>query len=119
MNSSRLYSAHSTRSPKHIGPVTRKMLHERTCEIARLAGRAAPHVTQDDYEQAKRDLTGDPYALIIDTTIDDQLSDLTQSSRYEPSAPPEAASSLSGHLRGGVSSPGLFFQGNCPLPGVT
>ncbi len=38
--------------------VTRANVQERTREIARLAGRVAPHVLQADYEQAKRELTG-------------------------------------------------------------
>jgi hypothetical protein len=42
-----------------IGPVTREMVHARTRELALIAGRAPPHVTQADYEQAKRELTGE------------------------------------------------------------
>ncbi|WP_414660599.1 hypothetical protein [Horticoccus sp. 23ND18S-11] len=38
--------------------VTRRMLDVRTHEIAVRAGRIPPHVTQSDYEQAKRELTG-------------------------------------------------------------
>ncbi len=41
-----------------IGPVTREMVQARTRELALIAGRAPPHVTQADYEQAKRELTG-------------------------------------------------------------
>ena len=42
-----------------IGPVTREMVQARTRELALIAGRAPPHVTQADYEQAKQELTGE------------------------------------------------------------
>jgi hypothetical protein len=41
------------------GPVTRQRVHARTCELAVLAGRVPPQVAQLDYEQAKRELTGE------------------------------------------------------------
>jgi hypothetical protein len=41
-----------------IGPVTREMVQARTRELALIAGRTPPHVTQADYQQAKRELTG-------------------------------------------------------------
>jgi hypothetical protein len=42
-----------------IGPVTRKMVHARARELAVIAGRAPSGVSQADYEQAKRELTGE------------------------------------------------------------
>lgn len=39
--------------------ITRAMLHARTRELAAKAGRIPPDVTQTDYEQAKRELTGE------------------------------------------------------------
>lgn len=39
--------------------ITRAMLHARTRELAAKAGRIPPEVTQLDYEQAKRELTGE------------------------------------------------------------
>lgn len=48
----------SETAPVARRPVTRRMLHTRTLEIAVRAGRTPPHVTQADYEQAKRELTG-------------------------------------------------------------
>ena len=42
-----------------IGPVTREMVHARTRELALIAGRVPPHVSQADYERAKRELTGE------------------------------------------------------------
>ena len=41
-----------------IGPVTRRMVDARTRELALLAGRIPPNVSQADYEQAKRELLG-------------------------------------------------------------
>ena len=43
-----------------IGPPTRKMVQARSRELALIAGRVPPHVTQSDYEQAKRELMGEP-----------------------------------------------------------
>ncbi len=42
-----------------IGPVTRERVHARTRELALIAGRLPPHVTQSDYEQARREVTGE------------------------------------------------------------
>ena len=42
-----------------IGPVTRKMVDARTRELALIAGRVPPQVSQADYERAKRELTGE------------------------------------------------------------
>jgi hypothetical protein len=42
-----------------IGPPTRKMAQARARELALMAGRVPPHVTQADYEQAKRELMGE------------------------------------------------------------
>ena len=43
-----------------IGPPTRKMAQARARELALMAGRVPPHVTRADYEQAKRELMGEP-----------------------------------------------------------
>ena len=40
------------------GPATRALVHPRTQELASIAGRAPAAVTQSDYEQAQRELTG-------------------------------------------------------------
>jgi len=42
-----------------ILPVTRQMVYARTIELATLAGRASHEIKQCDYEQAKRELTGE------------------------------------------------------------
>lgn len=45
--------------PADRSRATRAKVDARTRELAALAGRAAPHVTQADYQQAKRELTGE------------------------------------------------------------
>lgn len=42
-----------------MDPVTRERVNVRAHELAVIAGRAPPHVTQADYEQAKREVTGE------------------------------------------------------------
>jgi hypothetical protein len=42
-----------------IGIVTRKMVRERAVELAIINGRSAPDVSKSDWEQAKRELTGE------------------------------------------------------------
>lgn len=47
-------------STSHAGQRTsRAAVHTRTQELAARAGRAHPQVSQDDYEQAKREITGE------------------------------------------------------------
>jgi hypothetical protein len=43
-----------------IGTVTRKMVRERAVELAVIGGRSAQDVSKSDWEQAKRELTGEP-----------------------------------------------------------
>src|SRR5271154_6969281 len=45
-----------------IGTVTRKMVQERAVELAIINGRSAKDVSESDWEQAKRELTGEPDA---------------------------------------------------------
>jgi hypothetical protein len=45
-----------------IGPVTRAMVRERAVELAVINGRSAQEVSKADWEQAKRELTGEPDA---------------------------------------------------------
>jgi|GEM_PF-2504597 len=42
-----------------IRPVTRQMVYARTIELASTAGRTAHEIKQTDYEQSKRELTGE------------------------------------------------------------
>jgi hypothetical protein len=63
-----------------IGTVTREMVHARARELALVAGRPGGHVTQADYEQAKRELTGE-------SDIDRQdaiLESMPESERWDP-----------------------------------
>jgi len=118
MNLVRLSAQPSSRIAKQFGLVTRKMLHERTCEIAQRAGRTAPYVTQDDYEQAKRELTGDPYALIMDTTIDTGMFYPATTPAEFPS-PDETHLGSTGHTRGCAPTSRIFWGGDSPLTGAS
>jgi hypothetical protein len=63
-----------------IGTVTRAMVHARASELALVAGRPEGHVSQAEYEQAKRELTGE-------SDIDRQdaiLESLPESKRWDP-----------------------------------
>src|ERR1039458_2532805 len=48
-----------TENSASIGTVTRKMVRERAVELAVIDGRSAQEVSKSDWEQAKRELTGD------------------------------------------------------------
>jgi hypothetical protein len=48
-----------TKNSAGIGPVTREMVQTRARELAIIAGRAPLQMSQVDYEQAKRELTGE------------------------------------------------------------
>jgi hypothetical protein len=48
-----------TENSTGIGTVTRKMVHERAIELAVINGRSAQAASKSDWEQAKRELTGD------------------------------------------------------------
>jgi hypothetical protein len=63
-----------------VGPVTRAMVHARARELALIAGHSPPYVSQADYEQAKRELTGE-------SDIDRQdaiLESMPESKRWDP-----------------------------------
>ncbi|MEO6994010.1 MAG: hypothetical protein ABI273_10295 [Lacunisphaera sp.] len=69
-----------TENSAGIGPVTRAMVQARARELALIAGRTAHEVTQADYEQAKRELTGES-----DVDRQDALLDaLPESKRWDP-----------------------------------
>jgi hypothetical protein len=46
--------------PKGGGPVSRSMLQERAIELAHLDGRTAQKLSSADWDQARRELSGDP-----------------------------------------------------------
>ncbi|MBL9211387.1 MAG: hypothetical protein JNL92_13030 [Opitutaceae bacterium] len=49
-----------TESGVGIGEVTRQMIHERAAEIALINGHPASEVTLSEWDQAKRELSGEP-----------------------------------------------------------
>jgi hypothetical protein len=49
-----------TENSAGIGTVTRAMVRERAVELALINGRTALEVSKSDWEQAKRELTGEP-----------------------------------------------------------
>jgi hypothetical protein len=65
---------------KGVGAVTRSMVHERAKELAMISGRAPSDVSQTDYEQAKRELTGESDM----DRQDEVLESLPESSRWDP-----------------------------------
>jgi hypothetical protein len=69
-----------TNNSAEIGPVTREMVQARTRELALIAGRTPPHVTQADYEQAKRELNGGPEMDRQETLLDA----IPESERWDP-----------------------------------
>jgi hypothetical protein len=60
MNKNPLNKGVLTENAVGIGPPTRKMVRARSRELALISGRVPPHVSQADYEQAKRELMGEP-----------------------------------------------------------
>ena len=49
-----------TENSAGLGTVSRKMVRERAVELAVINGRSAQNVSKSDWEQAKRELTGEP-----------------------------------------------------------
>ena len=63
-----------------IGRVTREMARARARELALRAGYAIPHVRQADYEQAKRELTGESDIDRQDAVLDS----IPETERWDP-----------------------------------
>ena len=63
-----------------IGAVTRTMVHARARELAVIAGRTSSGVSQADYEQANRELTGESDMDRQDALIDA----LPETKRWDP-----------------------------------
>jgi hypothetical protein len=72
---------------KGVGAVTRDMVNARAKELALISGRPASGITQADFEQARRELTGEPDR----DSQDEILESLPESSRADPT-PVEAGS---------------------------
>ena len=60
MNTNPLKQGALTENSAGLGTVTRKLVRERAVELAIINGRAAADVSQTDWEQAKRELPGEP-----------------------------------------------------------
>ena len=63
-----------------IGTVTPKMVEKRAVELALINGRTADQVSETDFEQAKRELTGGPEADPNDAA----LEAAPESERWDP-----------------------------------
>jgi len=59
MNTNPLTKGVISESFKGIGTVTQEMVEQRAVELALINGRTAKDVSQTDYDQAKRELTGE------------------------------------------------------------
>ena len=60
MNTNPLKQGVLTENSAGIGTVTRKMVRKRAIELAVINGRAARDVSKSDWDQARRELTGEP-----------------------------------------------------------
>ncbi|MGD0351764.1 MAG: hypothetical protein ABSB84_15825 [Verrucomicrobiota bacterium] len=69
-----------TENSAGLGTVTRKMVRERAVELAVINGRSAQEMSKSDWEQAKRELTGDS-----DTDANEAALELApESERWDP-----------------------------------
>ena len=76
-----------TENSAGIGTVTRKMVRERAVELAVINGRSAQDISKSDWEQAKRELTGEP-----DTDPNEAvLETAPESERWDPVAGSEGS----------------------------
>ena len=69
-----------TENSSGLGTVTRGMVRERAVELAIINGRSAQDVSKSDWEQAKRELTGEP---AMDPT-EALLESVSESERLDP-----------------------------------
>jgi hypothetical protein len=69
-----------TENSAGIGTVTRKLVRERALELAVINGRSAQDVSKSDWEQAKRELSGQP-DTDLKTAI---LESAPESERWDP-----------------------------------
>ncbi len=69
-----------TENSAGLGTVTRKMVRERAIELAIIDGRPAHETTKADWEQAMRQLTGDPQM----SPSDSALEAAAESERWDP-----------------------------------
>jgi hypothetical protein len=69
-----------TENSAGIGTVTRKMVRERAIELAIINGRSAQDVSKSDWEQARRELRGQPDTDLKTAT----LESMPESERWDP-----------------------------------
>jgi len=69
-----------TENSAGLGTVTRKMVRERAAELAVINGRSMQDVSKSDWEQAKRELTGEPDADPKEAV----LESAPESERWDP-----------------------------------
>ena len=80
MNTNPLKQGALTENSAGLGTVTRKMVRERAVELAAINGRSAQDVSNTDWEQAKRELTGEPGMDAKETALDSA----PESERWDP-----------------------------------
>ena len=80
MNTNPLKQGALTENSEGLGTVTRKMVRERAVELAVINGRSAQAVSKSDWEQAKRELTGEPDADQNEAV----LESAPESERWDP-----------------------------------
>jgi len=84
-----------TENSAGLGTVTRKLVRERAVELAVINGRAAAEVSKADWEQAKRELTGEPdqdpkEALLESAPESERWDPVHGSTGYRVAAAPSA-----------------------------
>src|SRR5580698_9262119 len=82
MNTNPLKKGTITENSASIGTATRKLVRERAVELAVINGRSAQEVSKSDWEQAKRELTGEPDVDPKDAV----LESAPESERWDPVA---------------------------------
>ena len=80
MNKNPLNKGVITENAIGIGTVTPEMVEARARELAAIAGRVPPQPSEVDYEQAKRELTGEPEMDLQETA----LELIPESERWDP-----------------------------------
>ena len=84
-----------TENSAGLGTVTRKMVRKRAVELALINGRSAREVSESDWEQAKRELTGrpdeDPKEAVLESAPESERWDQVPGSTGDkvPGAPSE------------------------------
>jgi len=80
MNTNPLKQGALTENSQGIGTVTKKMVRARAVELAFIDGRLAQEVSKSDWEQARRELTGEPGMDAKETLLDAA----PESERWDP-----------------------------------